>query len=156
LLEPDTGEIRVEGKDIARLGENDICAVRQRIQLVFQDPYRSLNPRVKIGESVIEGLLNFGTERAAAIEIARSMLDRVGLPKDAVDRYPHEFSGGQRQRIAIARALALSPSLIVADEAVSALDVVVQKQVLDLLRELQQDTGVALLFITHDLRVAAQ
>ena len=156
LLEPDQGEIRVEGKDIARLGENDIRAVRQRIQLVFQDPYRSLNPRVKIGESVIEGLLNFGTERAAALEIARSMLDRVGLPKDAVNRYPHEFSGGQRQRIAIARALTLSPSLIVADEAVSALDVVVQKQVLDLLSELQADTGVAILFITHDLRVAAQ
>ncbi len=156
LLEPDTGAIRVDDTDIARSPERELHAVRRKIQLVFQDPYRSLNPRIRIGESVIEGLVNFGFARSDAIAKARALLDRVGLPANAVERYPHEFSGGQRQRIAIARALALSPSLIVADEAVSALDVVIQKQVLDLLRDLQDEFGIAMLFITHDLRVAAQ
>ncbi len=156
LLKPDAGRVTVAGEDIAGRPEKSLHAVRRHIQLVFQDPYRSLNPRIPVGESVIEGLTNYGTDRAAAMEQARALLDRVGLPADAVSRYPHEFSGGQRQRIAIARALALSPQVIVADEAVSALDVVVQKQVLDLLRTLQDDLGIAMLFITHDLRVAAQ
>jgi peptide/nickel transport system ATP-binding protein len=114
------------------------------------------NPRVTVGESIAEGPVNFGLDRKAALRRARDLMALVGLPPDAVIRYPHEFSGGQRQRIAIARALAMEPDVLVADEAVSALDVSVQAQVLALLGELQERLGVALLFITHDLRVAAQ
>ncbi|MGD5502423.1 dipeptide/oligopeptide/nickel ABC transporter ATP-binding protein, partial [Xanthomonas citri pv. citri] len=119
-------------------------------------PYRSLNPRVTVGESIAEGPINYGTSHADAMKRARELLELVGLPADAVTRYPHQFSGGQRQRIAIARALALDPDVLVADEAVSALDVSVQAQVLELLDEIQNRLGIAILFITHDLRVAAQ
>src|SRR5690606_30208477 len=126
------------------------------IQIVFQDPYRSLNPRRKIGESIIEGLLNFGAPRDKATAKAIDTLRVVGLDADAMDRYPHQFSGGQRQRICIARALVMEPEVLVADEAVSALDVSVQAQVLGLLEQIRQRTGVGVLFITHDLRVAAQ
>jgi len=129
---------------------------RKRIQIVFQDPYRSLNPRVTIGESIAEGPINYGMPRPQALAKARELLELVDLPPDAISRYPHQFSGGQRQRIAIARALALDPDVLVADEAVSALDVSVQAQVLDLFAEIQKRLGIALLFITHDLRVAAQ
>ena len=156
LLDPDAGSVLIEGADIAKRAERDLRPLRARMQIVFQDPYRSLNPRIRVGESMIEGLLNFGNDRETALSKAKALLDRVGLPKDSVDRYPHEFSGGQRQGIAIARALTMSPSLIVADEAVSALDVVVQKQILELLRDIQAEFGIAMLFITHDLRVAAQ
>ena len=123
---------------------------------MFQDPYRSLNPRVTVGESIAEGPINYGVSHADAMKRARELLELVGLPADAVTRYPHQFSGGQRQRIAIARALALDPDVLVADEAVSALDVSVQAQVLELLDEIQKRLGIAILFITHDLRVAAQ
>ena len=126
------------------------------IQIIFQDPYRSLNPRITVGETIAEGPINYGMPRAEALAKARELLELVDLPPDAISRYPHQFSGGQRQRIAIARALALDPDVLVADEAVSALDVSVQAQVLELLDEIQNRLGIALLFITHDLRVAAQ
>jgi peptide/nickel transport system ATP-binding protein len=156
LLEPSEGAIRVQGNDIATLDGAALRPMRRRIQIVFQDPYRSLNPRRRVGDSVIEGLLNVGMARAPALARAAELFRLVGLPDDAIDRYPHQFSGGQRQRICIARALALEPDILVADEAVSALDVSVQAQVLDLLEEIRRKTGVAVLFITHDLRVAAQ
>jgi peptide/nickel transport system ATP-binding protein len=117
---------------------------------------RSLNPRREIGESIIEGPLNFGVSRGEAMDRARELLELVGLPGSAIDRFPHQFSGGQRQRIAIARALAMDPDILVADEAVSALDVSVQAQVLELLARLQERFGLGILFITHDLGVAAQ
>jgi len=156
LIEPSTGSVMLGPDDIATLSGTTLRPVRQRIQIVFQDPYRSLNPRRKIGESIIEGLLNFGTSREQAWTKAIETLRVVGLDADAMDRYPHQFSGGQRQRICIARALVMEPEVLVADEAVSALDVSVQAQVLELLEQIRQRTGVGVLFITHDLRVAAQ
>ncbi|MBZ7924821.1 ABC transporter ATP-binding protein [Ensifer adhaerens] len=156
LIDPTGGEIRVASKEIAKLSRRQLQPHRRSIQMVFQDPYRSLNPRWTVGESIIEGPLNFGICREDALAHARKLLDLVGLPADAIGRYPHQFSGGQRQRIAIARAVAMRPDVLVADEAVSALDVSVQAQVLNLLDELQAQLGIAILFITHDLRVAAQ
>jgi peptide/nickel transport system ATP-binding protein len=156
LIRPDSGSIRIGELDIAQLPERKLRPHRKRVQIVFQDPYRSLNPRRTVGESIIEGPLNFGTGRAAALAKAREMMALVGLQPDAVDRFPHQFSGGQRQRIAIARALVMEPTLLIADEAVSALDVSVQAQVLDLLDDVRRRFDLALLFITHDLRVAAQ
>jgi peptide/nickel transport system ATP-binding protein len=156
LIDPTDGEIRVRQADIARLGRAALQPHRKHIQIVFQDPFRSLNPRWTIGDSLIEGLLNFGQSRSDALDHAGELMELVGLPRDALRRYPHQFSGGQRQRIAIARAIAMRPDILVADEAVSALDVSVQAQVLDLLDELQEKLGIAILFITHDLRVAAQ
>ncbi|OZI43012.1 ABC transporter ATP-binding protein [Bordetella genomosp. 4] len=156
LIEPTTGKVLMGNDDIAALSGTALRPVRQRIQIVFQDPYRSLNPRRKIGESIIEGLLNFGTPRDQATAKAVDTLRVVGLDAEAMDRYPHQFSGGQRQRICIARALVMEPEVLVADEAVSALDVSVQAQVLGLLEQIRQRTGVGVLFITHDLRVAAQ
>ncbi|MCS5600619.1 MULTISPECIES: ABC transporter ATP-binding protein [unclassified Paracoccus (in: a-proteobacteria)] len=156
LIDPSSGAIMVGGRDIATLSQKELKPQRKKIQIVFQDPMRSLNPRIEIGQSIIEGPLNFGMPRDKAIQRARELLTLVGLPASAVDRFPHQFSGGQRQRIAIARALAMDPDVLVADEAVSALDVSVQAQVLDLLAELQQRLGLGILFITHDLGVAAQ
>ena len=156
LIDPTSGAIRVGGTDIATLSQKELKPHRKNIQIVFQDPMRSLNPRIEVGQSIIEGPLNFGTPRAKAMERARELLELVGLPASAVNRFPHQFSGGQRQRIAIARALAMDPDVLVADEAVSALDVSVQAQVLDLLAELQERLGLGILFITHDLGVAAQ
>ncbi|MDH4572569.1 ABC transporter ATP-binding protein [Salinicola acroporae] len=156
MIEPTAGGVRVMGKDIASLGRAALRPHRKRIQMIFQDPFRSLNPRLTIGASLIEGPVNYGTPRGEALARAAELLALVGLPKDALARYPHQFSGGQRQRIAIARALAMEPDVLVADEAVSALDVSVQAQVLALLDDIQRRLGVAVLFITHDLRVAAQ
>jgi peptide/nickel transport system ATP-binding protein len=124
--------------------------------VVFQDPNRSLNPRMRVGESIMEGARNFGLSAAQAQARGQALLAQTGLPANAWERYPSQFSGGQRQRIALARALACQPDVLVADEAVSALDVSVQAQILDLLREVQRSMGLGLLFITHDLRVAAQ
>jgi peptide/nickel transport system ATP-binding protein len=156
LIDPTSGGIRLAGHEISELSRRLLQPHRKRIQIIFQDPYRSLNPRIAVGETIAEGPINFGVPHADALAKARDLLELVDLPVDAISRYPHQFSGGQRQRIAIARALALDPDVLVADEAVSALDVSVQAQVLELLDEIQTRLGIALLFITHDLRVAAQ
>jgi len=156
LIDPTSGGVRLAGREISELSRRLLRPHRKGIQIVFQDPYRSLNPRITVGETIAEGPINYGMPRKQALEKARELLELVDLPADAISRYPHQFSGGQRQRIAIARALALDPDVLVADEAVSALDVSVQAQVLELLDEIQKRLGIALLFITHDLRVAAQ
>ncbi|MCS3507292.1 ABC transporter ATP-binding protein [Achromobacter sp. AGC78] len=156
LIEPTAGHMMMGGEDLSTLSGSALRPVRRRIQIVFQDPYRSLNPRRTVGESIIEGLLNFGMPRDQAVKRAGETLTVVGMSPDAMRRYPHQFSGGQRQRICIARALVMDPEILVADEAVSALDVSVQAQVLELLEQVRQRTGVGVLFITHDLRVAAQ
>jgi peptide/nickel transport system ATP-binding protein len=156
LIEPSAGQITLDGVDIATLGARALRPLRRRVQIVFQDPYRSLNPRRTVGESIIEGPMNYGVTRDAALGNARRLLELVRLDPGSLDRYPHQFSGGQRQRVCIARALAIEPDLLIADEAVSALDVSVQAQVLALLDEIRQRLNLAMLFITHDLRVAAQ
>ncbi|MEW6643229.1 MAG: ABC transporter ATP-binding protein [Pseudomonadota bacterium] len=156
LIDPTSGGIRLVGREISFLSRRLLQPHRKRIQMIFQDPYRSLNPRLTVGETIAEGPVNYGTPHKDALARARDLLRLVDLPTDAITRYPHQFSGGQRQRIAIARALAMDPDVLVADEAVSALDVSVQDQVLKLLDEIQARLGIALLFITHDLRVAAQ
>ena len=154
LIEPDAGDIRFAGQDVVAARGTALIALRQRMQIIFQDPYSSLNPRRTIGRTLVEPLEVHGLARgAAARERAMLLLEEVGLPPAAMARYPHEFSGGQRQRIGIARALALRPELIVADEPVSALDVSVQAQVLLLLKDLQNRRGLAFLFVSHDLSV---
>ena len=156
LIEPSSGRILLDGKDVTRLGAGALHAFRRRVQIVFQDPYRSLNPRRTVGDSIIEGPMNYGVARDAALDNARRLMEMVRLDPGSLDRYPHQFSGGQRQRVCIARALAIGPELLIADEAVSALDVSVQAQVLALLDEIRAELDLAMLFITHDLRVAAQ
>ncbi|SEE33112.1 ABC transporter ATP-binding protein [Bradyrhizobium erythrophlei] len=156
LIDPDSGSIVLNGKDWAKLGRDEIRRETRHIQMVFQDPFASLNPRRKAAELVAQGPIVHGTNRAIAIAEARKLFELVGLDPSAGDRFPHEFSGGQRQRIGLARALALKPDVLVADEPVSALDVSVQAQVLKLLAGLRQQLGLSIIFITHDLRVAAQ
>jgi len=154
LIEPTEGAIRLDGEDITGLGRSDMRARRKRMQMVFQDPYASLNPRMTAGRIVSEPLENYSDigrdEREARVA---ALFEKVGLRADAVKRFPFEFSGGQRQRLGIARALALEPALIIADEPVSALDVSVQAQVLNLMMDLQEELGLAYLFVSHDLGV---
>lgn len=156
LIDPTSGSISLHGTEIAKLPESRLRPHRRKVQIVFQDPYRSLNPRRTIGLSLIEAPVNFGVPKEQAIANARELMELVGLSGDALERYPHQFSGGQRQRICIARALAVEPEVLIADEAVSALDVSVQAQVLELLDDIRERYNLAMLFITHDLRVAAQ
>ncbi|AXX97710.1 ABC transporter ATP-binding protein [Profundibacter amoris] len=156
LLEPDSGKIVINDVDFAALSHQELRAHRKDIQIIFQDPYSALNPRRTIGELLIEGPLNFGVPRAEAVKRAAELLKIVQLSPDCLERYPAQFSGGQRQRICIARALAVEPKVLIADEAVSALDVSVQKEVLNLLADIRDEFGLTLVFITHDLRVAAQ
>ncbi len=154
LLEPDSGEILFDGQDIAGLSRGDLRRLRRRMQIVFQDPFSSLDPRVRVGEVLAEPIRLHGLREGAAIEArVDELLETVGLAPHHKTRWPHEFSGGQRQRIAIARALAVEPDLIVCDEAVSALDVSIQAQVLNLLARLRDDLGVSYLFISHDMSV---
>ncbi|MBL8325044.1 MAG: ATP-binding cassette domain-containing protein [Rubrivivax sp.] len=154
LLEPTAGTVELAGLDITSLPEVQLRAHRRRMQMVFQDPYSSLNPHLSAAAIVGEPLTNFGISRGEALaERTAALLERVGLRADVANKFPHEFSGGQRQRLGIARALALEPSLIVADEPVSALDVSVQAQVLNLLIDLQEERGLAYLFVSHDLAV---
>jgi oligopeptide/dipeptide ABC transporter ATP-binding protein len=154
LIDPTAGEVWLSGARIDGLSKSEMRPFRRQLQVVFQDPYSSLNPRLTVRDIVAEPLRNFGI--AAGAELDRQVVEliqKVGLRAEALDRYPHEFSGGQRQRIGIARALALRPSLIICDEPVSALDVSVQAQVINLLVELQRDFGLSYLFIAHDIAV---
>lgn len=156
LQDSDEGQILFEGNDIATLSEASFRPLRPNIQMIFQDPFASLNPRSTIGQILTVGSVAHGKSYKQASAEARALLSHVGLDVGAFDRYPHEFSGGQRQRIGIARALMFKPKLLVADEAVSALDVSIQAQILKLLDQIQRETGVSMIFITHDLRVASQ
>ncbi len=154
LVEPDRGRVTLDGQDITGLSPARLRQARARMQMIFQDPYGSLNPVLRLADQVAEPLRNFTRQtKAQRTETVAALFDRVGLPRSYLDRYPHALSGGQRQRVAIARALALNPGLIVADEAVSALDVSVQAQVLNLLMELQAERGLSYLFISHDMAV---
>ncbi len=156
LVKPDGGRIDFAGADLVALDREGFRPYRRHVQMVFQDPYASLNPRHTVGDIVAQGPVAYGTPRAEARARAAELLRLVGLEDSAVARYPHEFSGGQRQRISIARALAMEPKLLIADEPVSALDASVQAQVLKLLAEIKERLGLAMLFITHDLRIAAE
>jgi len=156
LIDPTSGDIFIDQNNIATAKRRELHKLRRRVQIVFQDPYRSLNPRRTIRASIIEGPMNYGLGRQDALKRAHELMELVHLDPNSLDRYPHQFSGGQRQRICIARALAMGPELLIADEAVSALDVSVQAQVLKLLADIRKRLNLAVLFITHDLRVAAQ
>jgi ABC-type glutathione transport system ATPase component len=153
VLEPSAGQILLEGRDFALLRGSALKAARRDVQMVFQDPFSSLNPRHTVGHILAEPLIVHGTDRAAVKTRVGELLAAVGLPAASVARYPHEFSGGQRQRIAIARALALKPKLIIADEPVSALDVSIQSQIINLIADVREQLGLSMIFISHDLSV---
>jgi peptide/nickel transport system ATP-binding protein len=153
LYEPTGGRIVFDGREITHLKESELRPLRRRMQMVFQDPFASLNPRHSVGRIVGEPLRVYGVRRGESSTRVRELLELVGLPPDAVGRYPHEFLGGQRQRIGVARALSLNPEFIVADEPVSALDVSIQAQIINLMEELQDEFGLTYLFIAHDLAV---
>jgi oligopeptide/dipeptide ABC transporter ATP-binding protein len=153
LLTPTEGRITFAGRDITRMGERELRPLRRELQVVFQDPYSSLNPRLRVRDIIAEPLGNFGTPRRRVHERVAEVMAIVGLPAETMTRYPHAFSGGQRQRIGIARALAVAPRLIVCDEAVSALDVSIQAQILNLLQDIQAQLGLTLVFISHNLGV---
>jgi peptide/nickel transport system ATP-binding protein len=155
LLEPTSGTIRYDGTDITSLGRGDLKALRREMQMIFQDPYSSLNPRKTVGAIIAEPFVIHGLEggKGQRRQAVQELMEQVGLNPEHYNRHPHEFSGGQRQRIGVARALALRPKLIIADEPVSALDVSIQAQILNLLRDLQQDLGLTLILIAHDLSV---
>jgi oligopeptide/dipeptide ABC transporter ATP-binding protein len=156
LIEPDAGQVRILGQDMLHLAGGELRRFRRHAQMVFQDPYGSLNPRLTVGEAIAEPIRVHGLgDRAAAWARAGDLLEKVGLSRADLTRWPHQFSGGQRQRVGIARALALEPRLIVCDEPVSALDVSVQAQVLNLLMDLKRELGVGYLFISHDLAVVS-
>ncbi len=158
LIEPSAGSMRFAGTELTQLGRTELRRFRRRMQIIFQDPYSSLNPHMRVGEMLEEALVihDLGSNWAARRERVHALLDLVGLQARHADRFPHEFSGGQRQRIGIARALAVEPEFIVADEAVSALDVSIQAQIINLLRDLQEELGLTMLFIAHDLAVVRQ
>ncbi|MFH0844886.1 MAG: oligopeptide/dipeptide ABC transporter ATP-binding protein [Pseudomonadota bacterium] len=154
LLEPDEGEIIYKNQNISRLTQKELKPLRKEMQIIFQDPFGSLNPRMTIGQSIEEGLRTLNMKgRAVRKSRVQELLDMVGIAPSAADRYPHEFSGGQRQRIGIARALSVEPALIICDEPVSALDVSIQAQIINLLKDLQEKLGLSYLFIAHDLNV---
>ncbi|MBW1740243.1 MAG: ATP-binding cassette domain-containing protein [Deltaproteobacteria bacterium] len=154
LLEPDEGKIIFRGQDISRFSQGQMKPLRKEMQIIFQDPYGSLNPRMTVGESIGEGLRTLGVKaRAERKDRVEKLLEMVGISARGADRYPHEFSGGQRQRIGIARALSVEPSLMICDEPVSALDVSIQAQIVNLIKELQARLGLSYLFIAHDLNV---
>ena len=154
LNEPTSGRIELRGEDIAHLPESQMRPLRRNLQIIFQDPFSSLNPRHRAGDIVAEPLVNFALAEGAELDRrVAALFDRVGLRREQMRNFPHEFSGGQRQRLGIARALAVNPALIVCDEPVSALDVSIQAQVINLLSDLQRDLGLAYLFVAHDLSV---
>jgi peptide/nickel transport system ATP-binding protein len=156
LLKPTGGSINLNGVNIAQMGAGALRPHRHLLQVVFQDPFRSLNPRMKVGRALIEGAVNFGMRPVEAAKRIAELLSLVGMDESVINRFPHEFSGGQRQRLCIARALASAPEILIADEAVSALDVSVQAQVVKLLGDLRDKLGLSIIFITHDLRLTAQ
>lgn len=154
LTEKTEGQIRFQGVDLHQLSMQEVRKIRPQLQLIFQDPYSSLNPRIRIGDAIGEAVLDHGLATASEVrDLVKEVLAACGLSSYHIDRFPHEFSGGQRQRIGIARALILNPKLIIADEPVSALDVSIQAQIINLFRRLQQERGLAYLFISHDLSV---
>ena len=155
LLDPTAGRIEFQGKDLSTLSQSDLRPIRRDMQIIFQDPYASLNPRMTVGATVAEPIEIFSLAKNSSEKrkLVAKLLEKVGLPADAASRYPHEFSGGQRQRIGIARALAVQPKFIVCDEPISALDVSIQAQIVNLLQDLQKAEGLTYLFISHDLQI---